>query len=68
MRGLAASLMAAEIHGPLLDFIRESGLIERWLEAGLLAGDPGHDTWSLTANGSWFLSDMLKQLKEAMKD
>jgi hypothetical protein len=55
--------MAAEIDDQLLDQLKGIGLIEHWQETGFLRMDSGLGGQVLTGNGSWFINEMLNQLK-----
>jgi coproporphyrinogen III oxidase-like Fe-S oxidoreductase len=65
LRPAVASLMAGSIREGLLREMGEERLLDGWLECALLErqGDPG--SFSLTANGSWFIDDMLDDLMKA---
>jgi coproporphyrinogen III oxidase-like Fe-S oxidoreductase len=61
IRPVVAALMGGSI--PADRFGKLDGLVNRWLERGLLAqNDAGY---SLTGSGSWFLGEMLAEVKEA---
>jgi len=62
---LCSALLAAEIQGRLPDFLASVGLLEVWQEAALLHYDSRADTWTLAANGSQYIRQMLQQMKAA---
>lgn len=58
LRPAVAALMAGRMRRELL---RPSD-IESWLESGLIEEDPARGEFVLTANGTWFVTEMLEQL------
>lgn len=62
---LYAALLAAEIQGRLPDFLASVGLLEVWQEAALLRPGARAGTWTLAANGSQYIRQMLQQIKAA---
>ncbi len=62
VRPVVTALMAGSLPADLLGRPNGAGLAARWSESGLI--DPTGNGFSLTADGSWFLGEMLRQLKE----
>jgi hypothetical protein len=49
-----------------LNQLKETGLIENCQRAGFLRMDSGSGRQVLTGNGSWFINEMLNQLKRVI--
>ena len=63
VRPVVAALMAASLPQVMFRELNGAGLADRWLACGLI--EPSGDGFSLTGSGSWFLGEMLRQVKES---
>ena len=61
LRPVIASLMTASLSQAMIEEFQLQSLLEKWLKTALLS--KFHHAYILTANGSWFLNDMLAELK-----
>ncbi len=62
----SAALMVGSIAPALLSELKADSLLSRWLERGLLQESSKPGIYDLTANGSWFVTDMIEQLLNAV--
>jgi len=60
------SLMVARISDATFHDFDAVALRDAWLECLLLKADPQSDEFSLTANGSWFINEMIEQFKNGV--
>jgi oxygen-independent coproporphyrinogen-3 oxidase len=58
---VATELMAGAVRPETLERLGAAPLLARWREWALVAGDTAAGRLTLTANGSWFVADMLRQ-------
>jgi radical SAM protein with 4Fe4S-binding SPASM domain len=61
------ALMGRGIPSRLLRELNAAPLLEEWQEYALLTDGLEGGRYSLTANGSWFLTEMLRELAEAVR-
>jgi coproporphyrinogen III oxidase-like Fe-S oxidoreductase/sulfatase maturation enzyme AslB (radical SAM superfamily) len=66
-RPASAALMAGEIDPSRLQQLNATGLFQRWLELDMLEPAESSGAFVLTANGSWFLSELLAELNELVQ-
>jgi coproporphyrinogen III oxidase-like Fe-S oxidoreductase/pyruvate-formate lyase-activating enzyme len=60
-----ASLMTASLQASVLQELGVNQLLDDWNSEGLIAFDKLDDAFVLSANGSWFINDMLEELAVA---
>ena len=65
IRPALVSLMMAQIPDTIFHDFRVESLRDAWLESLLVSANPQTGECSLTANGSWFIYEMINQFKEA---
>jgi oxygen-independent coproporphyrinogen-3 oxidase len=64
IRPAAAQLMGGRVSAEALQAAGATSLLEPWSRCALIEGEPAGTGFSLTANGSWFVSDMLDELSQ----
>lgn len=64
---ITSSLMTASIPQNLMEDPGMSSLLQRWLTEGLLLHDQAKNAYELTANGSWFINQMLMESADTLE-
>jgi len=66
VRPASAALMSGTVDMARLGAVGAAHLVPRWLDLGMAAADGEPGRYTLTATGSWFLSELLRELTAAV--